>query len=167
MIVGVDLTITGTLGMCALPLGWDLEWRRVHVEAWTPAEPTRGLRLRQAGERVADFVRRHDAQAVYTEMIPTHAFNATKLALVAGAVFAEVSRCLGLEVVDVPISTARKLCFGAVPKGAKKADYHAQLLRMGAPAWWGPDERDAFVIANWGANESGGCSIAMPPKRDK
>lgn len=167
MIVGVDLTITGGLGMCALPLGWDLEWQRVQVETWHPGQPTRGLRLRQASERVAAFVRKHDASAVYVEMVPTQAFNATKLALVGGAVFAELSRAVGIEAIDVPISTARKFCFGAVPRGAKKGDYHAQLIRMGAPAWWGPDALDAFVVANWGANESGGCSIALPQEPKK
>lgn len=158
-ILGVDLTWSGGLGLCLLPAAWDLEWRRVRVETHAPSPgATPGLRLRQAAEAVIKLAREADLVAI--EKVPTRgAFNVTKLAAVEGAVRAELSRALGVEAVEIPISSARKLLFGK-GRGPKKAEYHAELVRMGAPAFWGPDEMDAFVIANYAASDGGACALA-------
>lgn len=170
-IAGVDLTFTGGLGLLVMPSDWDLDFNRCRVDT-VHARGESGEELKKSARRVTQFCRRHNVSHIFVEAVLTHqAFNVVKLAKLAGSVAAEVWSELGLEVEFVPIASARKLCFGQVPRfpkghpyhGKTKQVLHGELTKMGAPMGWTSDELDAFVIANFGAHKEGICCIAMPP----
>lgn len=170
-ILGVDLTMSGGLGLCALPLDWDLDWSRLAVEraASSWAGGLDYFRLVELARHAVRFAVEHQCRHAFLEgYLTARAFRATNLAEVGGAIRMALCSELGLATRLVPLSSARKLLFGSVPKGAKKGDYHERLAAMGAPtSRWSHDEADAFVIANWGAAELGACALATPPPPKK
>lgn len=169
-ILGVDLTMSGGLGLCALPLNWDLDWSRVVVERVPGLKGAPdGLRLSELARGALRFASLHRCRHAFAEgYLTARAFRATSIAEVGGAVRLALHENLELATQLVPLSSARKLLFGAVPRGAKKGDYHERLAAMGAPtSRWSHDEADAFVIANWGAAELGACALATPPPPKK
>lgn len=85
--------------------------------------------------------------------------SAHSLGELGGVVRLELVRA-GLELVTVPMQTARKLLLGRCPKqGAKVAV--AEALRAAGARFEGLDESDAFAVLNWGLSEVGGYCFAL------
>lgn len=170
-IVGIDLTFTGGLGLCALPADWAGDFSRVEALS-RPTCGGSGSGLARVAAEAVEFCARHGARSVWVEqpIAGGRAFNAVKLAALGGAIASALWTRLGLEVSYVPIPTARKLCFGQVPRfpkghplhGKTKQVLHEQLRAMGAPATWDGDACDAFVVSNWGSSRGGGNFVSAP-----
>lgn len=87
--------------------------------------------------------------------------SAHSLGELGGVVRLELVRA-GVELVTVPMQTARKLLLGKCPKqGAKVAV--AEALRAAGARFEGLDESDAFAVLNWGMSEVGGYCFGQTP----
>ncbi len=166
VIIGIDLSLTG-LGLCALPPDWDLVWSRIATERHgiplrkdaTAAE--RGARIRTLADAAHRFCDRHHATAAYIEGYPVsgRVYGLPALCELGGVVRATLASS-GLVAETAPLSTARKLVLGKLPRRDVKHILHETIRSMGAPASWSGDELDAWVAANYGASEVGACCVA-------
>lgn len=162
VVLGLDLSLRSAAG-CALGANWRPgEWGAqtlvcgsgLTVTA-TPAE--RAARLHDVAHRLASFAASVRADAVFVE---DYAYGLAgrggmMLAELGGAVKFEFHR-LGLPpVVPVNASTARKYLLGArMPRKGAAVATHRLLGELGCP-FGTSDERDAFVVANYGRTELG------------
>lgn len=182
VVLGIDLTVTGGLGLAAIPGDWDLDFGRVAVTSIVAPRPIekaettseRLLRLALLESGVVRFAREHRITHAFCEGYLTgSAFNATKIAEVGGFVQRALHRELGLLTHLVPLSSARKLTLGKIPSrrknepkppGGMKAVIQKMLVDfIGVPKHWNADEIDAWVIGNWGCSEIALCCVAVPP----
>lgn len=168
MLVGVDLSSRG-LGLVALPPAWDLAWPRI-VTARLSEPMRRGAteaeqiaRRARLADGVLRFCDRVHATSVWIEGYPLsgRVHGLSGLCELGGVVRDRLAH-VGLDVRTAPLSTARKLVLGRLPRAEVKRITHEVLRSVGAPASWTGDELDAFVAANFGASELGVCCIACP-----
>lgn len=167
MIIGIDLSMTG-LGLAAVPADWDLVWTRIATERHseplrTSSDAARIDAMRRLADSVERFCDRHRARHVYIEGYPVsgRVFGLPLLCELGGVVRARLA-AEGLHAETAPLSSARKLLMGKLPRRDVKAMVHATVRSMGVPAGWSGDEIDAFVAANWGAGERALCCVAAP-----
>lgn len=168
IVVGIDLSLTG-LGLAAVPADWDLTWSRIVTERHgIPLTKTATARVRTA--RNADLARaalrfceRVNATHAWVEGYPAsgRVFGLPGLCELGGVVRHTLASA-GLHAETAPISSARKLVLGKLPRRDVKLVLHETVRSMGAPASWSGDEVDAWVAANWGASELGLCAVMAP-----
>lgn len=163
VVLGLDLSCSG-LGMCAVPIGWDLDWSRVRFRTLSSslekgASPREhALRCRGLAIDVVTWARWVGATRLWIEALPgfvpketMHAFR--KNAGLHMAVLLEfIAQAFGLDPSYIDEMSARKFLLGAVPQTDRKAVVRDALTRAGAPFEDG-DQCDAFVVANWGLSE--------------
>jgi len=154
LVVGLDLSIRCT-GMVALPSAFarTFEWSAVrHRIVESKAVPTgvreRTERLVTIAEEIAEWVSARSPDVIALE---EQAFNqgfahSREIGELTGIVKARLLG-LGVPIVTVPATTARKTLLGKVPRKGSKDAVSSVLRRMGAP-WTGTDRSDAFAIAN-------------------
>lgn len=167
VVVGVDLSHRG-LGLCAVPSDWDLNWSRLETArliAPLRKDATEGElieRRKKLAGSVLTFCARLRATSAWIESYPLsgRVYGLAGLCELGGVVkhMLLVSDC---EVNTSPISSARKLVLGKLPRRDVKLIVHETIKSMGAPEAWSGDEIDAWVAANWGCSQLGFCSVAM------
>ena len=174
VVLGIDASLTST-GLCAIPLDWDMRWEKLRcctIPTSLPKSATdraRIERMQSIADRVRCFAVQVHATAVWIEDLPSgRAFNIPQLAELRGFIRAELARDLQLRlfVERANQSTIRKLLLGKLPPSDRKAAVAAVLDCMTAECPIKPfangDERDAFVVANYGLSELAAPCIALP-----
>jgi hypothetical protein len=167
-IVGIDLSLTG-LGLVAFPGDWDLDWRRIaherHGEKLSrgASDHDRLGRMNRLADAAARFCESVRATNVWVEGYPGsgRVYGLPALCELGGIVRHRLAGS-GLWAATSPLTTARKLVLGKLPRRDVKRILHETLRTMGAPASWSGDELDAWVAANFGASELGACCIVAP-----
>lgn len=175
VVLGIDASLTST-GLCAIPLDWDLRWNRICAHtikrSLTSAatERERIERMQSIAVEIRCFAVEVHATAVWIEDLPSgRAFHIPQLAELRGFIRAELARDLQLRlfVERANQSSIRKLLMGKLPQSDRKKAVAAVLDCMTAECPIQPfsngDERDAFVVANWGLSELAAPCIALPP----
>ncbi len=165
VLLGLDLSATAAAAV-AVPLAWDGQWSRVaslvageqlHRDS-TDAE--RARRTETIASRIVAFAR---AQRATVAWIESYGFNqrtaAHTIGEVGGVVRLELVRA-GVEIRTAPMSTARKLLLGKLPRSDIKVAIFSALRSAGA-RFDSCDEADAFVCANYGLAELGGYCFAQ------
>ncbi|GMV19946.1 MAG: hypothetical protein AMXMBFR56_81700 [Polyangiaceae bacterium] len=157
------------LGLVALPPAWDLAWPRIVTALLS--EPLRRdateaeqiARRSRLADGVLRFADRVHATSVWIEGYPLsgRVHGLSGLCELGGVVRDRLAR-EGLDVRTAPLSSARKLVLGRLPRADVKQITHTVLHSVGAPASWSGDELDAFVAGNYGASELGVCCIVCP-----
>lgn len=160
-IIGIDASEKAT-GLVAVPAAWDLDqWQRVEATTLEPVEVPGVAMRRNISRRVAAFAAKFQPAAVYIEDYPRHgAFNIGRLAELHGVIKDQLAE-LGLHVVPVNISSARKLLLGKLPTG--KGAAKRTVLNSLRSVWMrGIDDAkaDAFCVANFGRSELGLWCVA-------
>jgi Holliday junction resolvasome RuvABC endonuclease subunit len=158
VVVGLDLSLTRT-GIAIIPTDWGGDVRRVRVEAvesraGPPAnDAERALRLFQMSSDVRSCLPQDGVLAVGIESLPTHAaFEIGKLGELHGCIRVQL---MGYTVLTGQQSTIRKLFMGKLPRKDVKAIVRRTVNSIPGAEEWGPDECDAFVVANWVLGELG------------
>jgi Holliday junction resolvasome RuvABC endonuclease subunit len=173
-VLGIDASLTST-GLCAIPLDWDLDWQRLRCHTIprsltkTASERERIERMQSIAVEVRCFAVQVHATAVWIEDLPSgRAFNIPQLAELRGFIRAELARDLQLRlfVGRANQSTIRKLLLGKLPPSDRKKAVATMLDCMTAECVIQPfedgDQKDAFVVANWGLSELAAPCIALP-----
>lgn len=169
-VVGLDLSLTGTAA-CALPLGWDHDMYRARTmksgymlpNDSSPEDQVK--RLITIVDDVVDFCDRRRAKHVYIE---NYAFSqkqsrAHALGELGGTVKKEVYQKLGLVVIPVVASRARKILLQHLPRADSKKFTIKNVKRLEGPSWgWTEDECDSFVVCNAGLMFVGGTAMSFP-----
>jgi hypothetical protein len=164
-VMGIDLSQSATAAVC-VPADWGLDWSRVeratHVEAG-PKNATAALRisaLARISNAVAYWAETWKPTHVWIEGYPAggRIFGLDKLAEVGGVVRLLVRKG-GIVAETAPLSTARKLLLGKLPRRDVKAVVHAAVRSLPGCNLSTGDELDAFVAANYGLSELGHVAI--------
>lgn len=161
VILGVDTSLTG-LGLVAMPLSWDLTFRRVRAITLGYPLPKSASVLQQLrrvealANDVCAYAQRVNAEHVVLEGQLAHgqAFNVPKLCELIGVVRHELLRQRGIAAELAPLNSVRKLLLGWLPPKDRKAAVVAALKGVGAVFDDG-DQYDAFALCNWKAHELG------------
>ena len=174
VVLGIDASLTST-GLCAIPLDWDMRWEKLRCHSIkrsltkVATERERIERMQSIAVEVRCFAVQVHATAVWIEDLPSgRAFNIPQLAELRGFIRAELARDLQLRlfVERANQSTIRKLLLGKLPPSDRKAAVAAALDLMTADCVIKPfddgDQRDAFVVANWGLSECAAPCVALP-----
>lgn len=174
VVLGIDASLTST-GLCAIPLDWDLDWRKLRCLTIkrsltkVASERERIERMQSIALDVRTFAVAVHATAVWIEDLPSgRAFHIPQLAELRGFIRAELARDLQLRlfVERANQSQIRKLLLGKLPPSERKQAVAAALDLMTAECPIQPfdngDERDAFVVANWGLSEMAAPCVALP-----
>ena len=159
VVLGLDLSTRG-LGMCAVPAGWDLNWRCVRFctlalplkRSATPREKLDRMRALALDVRI--WATRVGATHVWAESVPTLGFNLITLAQLRFAVDLELYSEMGLVTLDANQSSVRKFLLGKLPAKNRKACISEALKATDDP-FDDDDQRDAFAVVNWGLSELG------------
>jgi hypothetical protein len=172
LVIGVDLSPTG-LALVAMPLDWDLRFERCPAAVYGYSLPRSApasahvLRLRAIVADACAFVhaRSGGARHVFLEGYPIMGgrgvYNLHLVCEVGGALRMALAERLGIVARTAPLSTARRLVIGPHRSAGAKALIQKAVREIGAPASWSEHEVDAWVAANYGASELGGCAIAI------
>lgn len=167
VVMGVDLSQTG-LGLVAVPEDWDLRWDRI-AHTTVGRTLTKGAppwdaisRLEYLADQVVDFASRNDISHVWIESYPVggRVFALDKLCEIGGVVRVALHRELRLIAHTAPLSTARKLVMGKLPRAKVKDLLHEQVRSYPGMCLRTGDEIDAWVAANYGMSLLGGCTVA-------
>jgi hypothetical protein len=173
IVVGLDLSLT-SLGLCAVPSDWALDWTRIRcctLAAPPKARRPMAHRIRDLAIDVEEWIRwargGHDRYEVWAESVPTHgAFSIVELAKLRGVVEHEILREQGILVREAQQSTIRKLFLGKLPAKERKQAVLTQINRMAPGVFEDGDQADAFVVANFGLFSAGATFVALPaPER--
>lgn len=167
VLLGLDLSLTASAAV-AVPLDWDGDWSRVRSCVVgeklrrDASDAERARRTETIAARLVAFARATGATKAFIE---GYAYglktSAHSLGELGGVVRLELVRA-GLELVTVPMQTARKLLLGRCPRqGAKVAV--AEALRAAGARFEAFDEFDAMAVANWGLSDAGVWSFAQSP----
>ena len=161
VVMGLDLSLTGS-AVAVLPGNWDATnpWAGVTFHRFTEEGKLAGL-CRQAAivRGIWQLAVRTGVKRAYVEQYAFSyvANSITVIAEMVGSVKLELWTSLGIEVVPVVASSARKTLLGPLPKMSRKevkAHLKHAFAEMGAPEL-DEDQRDAFVIANRGRHDLG------------
>jgi Holliday junction resolvasome RuvABC endonuclease subunit len=164
VILGVDVSLSAC-GAVAVPLDWAGDWGRVAflTVGWRLSHEASDLlkvrRLESIAARLVDFAGEHDATVAYLES-PAYGMNtaANALGQAEGVIRLELYRA-GVALKTAPISTARKLLLGALPRRGVKAAVVAYLREQHGAPFATDDECDAFTAANWGLESLGADAL--------
>jgi hypothetical protein len=172
-IVGLDLSLRAAAA-CALPHRWNHSLKRVKVATFggdVAAEATpldRVQRLHDIANGIVDFCRKNQASHVWTEEFAFSQKQSQSHALGEGGGVVKLAlyQQLGLVVIPVVASSARKLMLQHLPKSDVKTFTHWNIRQLGAPIdKWNGDEIDAFVVANFGLSELGYAAMSWLGER--
>ncbi len=168
VVLGLDLSLASA-GIACLPLDWDCALARVNVATiphkHAPHNDTeRAERLTTVARgviaRAQVLAAGRGIEAWGIESLPTHQAHAlVPLAELHGTVRYLLHE-QGQLVVTVPQASARKLLMGHLPRKDQKEIVRQTVTGLVGCAGWGPDEVDAFVVANWLASEQGAVCLA-------
>lgn len=162
-ILGIDASLSAC-GLVIVPTDWGCNWSRVRSETigWhLPVGSTTAQRIDRLAfiaTRAVEFAREHGVTIAAIESYPFGKVTAAHALGEASGAIKVALRAEGIEVLVAPISQARKLLLGHLPRsGAKLAvrDYliaHGSTLRT-------VDECDAFAAANWGLARLAGKAL--------
>lgn len=152
-VLGIDPSLVGC-GLALLPSGWAGSWEHVQRATFGYSLPLAARcedhisRLEHLSGKVLAFAREHGVRHVGIESFPfgktSAAFSLGKL---HGVLQVDLSRA-GFAVRSVPISSARKLLLGSLPRKAVKQAVADHWARLKAP-WATLDECDAAACANY------------------
>lgn len=168
---GVVLGVDPNLKACALvavPLDWAGDWGRVVSRTTGYSLPQgatdrqRVQRLERLGAAVVAFAMEHDCTTAWLEGYP---FGKSEAAFSLGEASGAIRVALHVAGVDVrtaPISTARKLLLGYVPRTGAKLAVRDRLVALGAslPSF---DAYDAATAALYGLRQLGGFAFQAAP----
>jgi Holliday junction resolvasome RuvABC endonuclease subunit len=164
-LLGLDLSVTAT-AVVGCPLDWDGQWSRVSSlvvgeklrRDATDAE--RARRTETIALRIVAFARARKAEVAFLESYAySQRTSAHTLGELGGVVRLELLRA-GIEIRTAPMSTARKLLLGTVPRSDVKTVVFSTLRAAGA-RFETCDESDAFTALNFGMAELGGYCFAQ------
>lgn len=175
-IAGLDLSLSG-LGAVVVPAEWDLSFRRIARASFGQSLPKKATE-REITDRLIDlshditvWLRRENATHVYVESLPTQrAWHLGPLAELRGVVRTALRRELGLDIVIANQTSVRHLLLGGLPKGLDRKAAIKEALAANGANFDDHDQRDAFVVANWGMRELGVPhlqELLMPMKAPK
>lgn len=171
LVIGIDPSQTG-LGIVAVPLDWGQRWELVRAKSFGRPLGKHATRpeLVELAAAIArdvtawvDWVRgaygaeQRKVCAFIEGFLSKGAFGHDRVIRVASVVEHEL-RTLGIYCQGVPIASARKLFLGRVPTGAKKMIN--DVLAAQTDVLTDGDQRDAFVVANYGLSELGAPCLA-------
>lgn len=160
-ILGLDLSLAST-GAVVIPCGWDGDWKKTHRATFGRELPARATdlahiqRLEFVADQIVEFAH---ANGCSYAAIESHPWGKSKCAHSLGALSGVARVALhraGIEVAVVPISSARKLLLGALPRKSAKIAVHEHLTKLGATMRT-MDESDAFCAANYLSAQLGGA----------
>lgn len=159
-ILGVDPSLVGC-GMALLPSGWTGSWDHVARATVGYSLPQSSkcsdhiTRLEYLSAKVLAFAREHGVTHVGLESFPFGKTSAAwSLGRLHGVLMVDLSRA-GFVVHSVPISSARKIFLGKLPRKAAKQAIADHWARLKAP-WATLDECDAAACANYLSAQLGG-----------
>lgn len=163
-ILGLDLSLNASAAV-SVPISWDGDWSRVRSCVVgeklrrDASDAERARRTETIAMRLVAFARSSGATKAFIE---GYAYglktSAHSLGELGGVVRLELVRA-GIELVTVPMQTARKLLLGRCPRqGAKVAV--AEALKAAGARFETLDEFDAMAVLNWGLSEVGGYCFA-------
>jgi len=171
VVIGLDVSLVGT-GMVAVPFDWGRDWSRVSHATVGYSLPTsagdreRIDRLVRLGAAAVSFAQAHSGTLAAVESFAFGKSTAAHALGEAAGVIKVALRAVGIDVRTAPMSTARKLLLGHLPRDGVKHAIRGYLVASGAP-FRTLDECDAFVAANWALDWLGGVVIGRaPPRRD-
>jgi len=152
VLLGLDLSLTASAAV-ACDMSWDGDWSRVQSCVVgeklrkDSSDAERARRTESIAARLVAFARSTGATKAFIEG-PAYSLrtSAHSLGELSGVVRLELVRA-GVELVTVPMQTARKLLLGRAV---------AEALRAAGARFEGLDESDAFAVLNWGMSEVGG-----------
>lgn len=168
VVMGLDLSLRASAAL-VIPAGWELgRWNKLvsHVvgsNLLQDADQGQKLsRLESISDEIVKFARDNHVTHVFVEQ---YAFSqmltrAHAIGELGGVVKLDLRRKLGLVVMPVVASQARKFLCGTVPRKDSKDFVIAKLVDMGAN-FQTDDEGDAFVVANWGLSELGLVALSV------
>jgi hypothetical protein len=165
VIAGLDLSATAA-AIVGAPLGWDGDWR--HVRSLVVGEPLRrNATDAERARRCENIATRHVAfcksLGVTVAFIESYGFNQARaahtLGEIGGVVRLELLRA-GIEIRTAPMSSARKMLLGKLPRSDVKMAVYTTVRASGA-TFETADECDAFAALNWGMGEMGGYCFAQ------
>lgn len=169
VVIGLDLSLTG-LGMVAVPVDWGCDFQRVHARTLTTrpsAEPTAQRIARLASDVVrwvawAGALRGVGPYSVWKEGYATRGHSLSLLGELGGVVKHELLRQLGVVVEDAPQHEVRSLLVagGKMPVRDRKAFIQATVQGF-TGVFDDADQRDAFVVANWGLAQLSAPFVAV------
>ncbi len=169
IVIGIDPSQTGC-GLVAVPLGWQQNWHLVRAKSFgrkLGKQTTHAELVELVAAIARDVVRWVDWVRTTPEPVKVcafiegflsrGAFNHDRVIRVGSVVEHEL-RGLGIYCQPTPIASARKLFLGRCPQGAKKMV--DEVLKAQTDVLTDGDQRDAFVVANWGLSELGAPCLA-------
>lgn len=174
VVMGVDVS-ERAMGLVAVPWDWELNWSKV-------ARHTCGVELHNTAtardhcQRIVTqaqtalvFARRYGVTDVWME---GYSFSgggklnhrSVKLETeVSGAIKVVMLNKLGIACEEAPLSSARKMVLGKLPRADTKAITHATVRSFSAMIdGWTGDEIDAWIAANYGLGQIGGTVSCHP-----
>ena len=172
VVLGLDLSARGA-GAVAVPSDWGGDWSkiaRLMSGEDLPAGAASALRIGRLHRIAADVVTFAGMHGCTTAVVEQYALRmdpnnpgataqAHTLAEVGGVVKHQLVEKLGLITESVAPASARKVLLGRVPQKGSKAFTLRALKMMGIPEDWTPDQKDAFVCANWAMSAIGGFAL--------
>lgn len=168
-VVGLDLSLRAA-AVCAVPKDWKGDLNDVHMQVFGYSLPNdaderdRMRRFHEIAEGIVNFCRIYPVHASFIEQyaFSQSASHARSIAECGGIVKYRMYRKLGIVPTPIVASQARKILCGKLPRAKVKDFVIAQVRRLeGRAREWGPDETDAFVIANAGLERVGGVAITL------
>lgn len=174
-VVGLDLSLRSPAA-CWIPRGWKGDTRQLKAagKGWgtdlknDATEAEHLDRMERIARSVALFCLARRPVAVYVEQYAFSKANSTsavQLHECGGIVKHFVREALGLPVIAVTASAARKTLLQKLPKKDSKQFTEDNVRRLGGAAvYWSGDEVDAFVVANHGARLQGWVPLSYEGK---
>jgi hypothetical protein len=171
VVCGIDLSQTG-LGLVAVPGDWGGDWSLLpsarigrdlpkHAGFWEHI-----TRLDYVCSEAVKWLQEQSCSHIWIEGYPIggRVFNLHMEAEIGGALKVAIRRTLRVSADTAPMSTARKLILGKLPRAGVKKILHQVIDSLGCPRSWSGDEKDAFVAANWGWSLIGGGYCIVAPQ---
>ena len=165
---GLDLSLR-CAGIALVPTDWApaLDWSRVIVRSVgvslkkDATEWERGHRVSEMSRAIVHLLGQYEIERTFIEQ---YAFaqmlsQAHSLGELGGAVKLRLYEA-GLQWSTV-VATSARTHLGKMPRKGAKDAAHDVLERMGCPADWKPDEKDALIIGNAGLFELGHVGFSL------
>ncbi len=160
-IIGMDLSLRSS-GICIIPSGWTpKDWKSLRFAHYgkplgkNASEKEHLLRMLGITSDLIDFAEEGSYLGITEVFVEHYAFSkgnqpaAYRLRELGGIVKAEFLRFYGNAPQPIIATAARKITVGKLKRKNQKKQAHAILAKMGMPKH-GPDELDAFIVANAG-----------------
>ena len=166
VILGIDLSMSGGLGLCLVPPDWDSDFRKCRTDTIFPKKgANQSERLWQLVDGVDRFAVSGGATEFWVEGYAASGARALHyLAEVGGAIRVHLWSYFDAELNVAHISSARKTFLGRLPQGrgvAKKV-IQETLRSLSAPFAADNNQCDAFVVANHALSVRGLVFMCAP-----